>query len=530
MFSKQLSTIVLVWLSSIPLMAAEKPEVIDSSMTEVEAFEGLAADCPVELRQRQKLITLAYMGLDGKIHQGQLVIDRDLERDIQEIFAITLKEKFPIQSMIPMSHPKFRKEKSWDDNLSMLSNNTSAFNYRKITGGTSLSNHATGRAIDINPFLNPYIKGRSILPTGSKYDLTRPGTLSADHPVTKAFLARGWDWGGNWSALKDYQHFEKPSKKSEWINPAALKKGETIAFVAPAGPADPEKVSKAKARFESMGYQVKIPATLLTRRNFYLAGTDAERADEFNAAVKDPSVKAIFAIKGGFGLTRILDRVDYHAIRTNPKIICGFSDLTALHLAIAKNCRLITFHSPMPQFGLFRDGEGFDYSNKWFWQTVTGDAFKTKASDGFQVPLPEGRAKPRGLVAGKAQGRLVGGNLSLIAATMGTPVEIEAKGNILLLEDTGEKGYRVDRMLSQLRLAGHLERFAGVVLGTFDETNENELEALIQEYFKPLKVPVITNYPVGHTVFNATLPHGGLVEIDADTTTIRLLESPVRVD
>jgi muramoyltetrapeptide carboxypeptidase len=121
----------------------------------------------------------------------------------------------------------------------------------------------------------------------------------------------------------------------------------------------------------------------------------------------------------------------------------------------------------------------------------------------------------------------VGGNLSLVASTVGTPYEVEAEGNILLLEDTGEKAYRIDRMLSQLKLSGHLDKFAGFLLGTFDGADDGELEAVLRDYFAGRKVPVITNYPVGHTPFNATLPHGGLVEIDADTLTVKVLEPPV---
>lgn len=324
------------------------------------------------------------------------------------------------------------------------------------------------------------------------------------------------------AALAGLAPAARAADRDGWTRPAALKKGDTIAFVAPAGPADPERVAKAKARFESMGYTVKIPATLPTRADRYLAGTDAERAAEFNAAVTDKTVQAVFAVKGGYGLTRILDRLDYAAVRANPKLVCGFSDLTALHLAVAKNCRLVTFHAPMPQFGLWRDGDGFDYSNTLFWQTVTGGA-----KGGFAVPLPAGRPKPTTVVAGRATGRLVGGNLSLVAATTGTPFAVEPAGNILLLEDTGEKGYRVDRMLSQLRLAGVLDRVAGVILGTFDGTDEAELTALVRDYFGRSKVPVVSNYPVGHTPFSATLPHGGRVQLDAGSATVTLLEPPV---
>jgi muramoyltetrapeptide carboxypeptidase len=312
----------------------------------------------------------------------------------------------------------------------------------------------------------------------------------------------------------------------EWARPPALKAGDTIAFVAPAGPADAEKVGKAKERFERMGFRVAVPPTLTARRDRYLAGSDADRAAEFDAAVRDRGVHAVFAVKGGYGLTRILDRIDYRAVRENPKVIAGFSDLTALHLAIARKCRLVTFHAPMPQYGLWRDDGGFGYSGDLFWRAVRADRYP-QGGGGYAVPLPADGPKPVCLVPGTARGRLVGGNLSLVAATVGTPFEIEPAGNILLLEDTGEKAYRIDRMLSQLRLAGLLDRFAGVVAGTFDGADGKELDAVLKEYFGRGKVPVVTNYPVGHTPYNATLPHGGLVEVDAAAGTVRLLEAPV---
>jgi peptidoglycan L-alanyl-D-glutamate endopeptidase CwlK len=192
--------------------------IIDSQMSDREAFDGLPDCkpgtpknlCPEEIRKRQRIVTVKYYSSDALIHQGQLVIDKDLVDDIEKVFKLALEEKFPIKSVIPMSHKDFRKDGRWDDNLSMEANNTSAFNYRLTTGGGSLSKHATGRAFDINTRQNPYIKGSTILPKNGKYDPSDPGTLTADHPNVKLFLKLGWTWGGNWASLKDYQHFEKP--------------------------------------------------------------------------------------------------------------------------------------------------------------------------------------------------------------------------------------------------------------------------------------------------------------------------------
>jgi peptidoglycan L-alanyl-D-glutamate endopeptidase CwlK len=190
-----------------------KQPIIDSKMTEKEAFDGLDPKCPDEIRKRQRLITVKYYSMDKQIHQGQLVVDEDLSNDVKKVFALALKERFPIYSVIPISDKRFRKENRWDDELSMEANNTSAFNYREITGGGRPSNHAYGRAVDINTFLNPYIKGNIILPRGATYDPKIDGTFTADSPIVREFVRLGWTWGGNWTSLKDYQHFEKPLKK-----------------------------------------------------------------------------------------------------------------------------------------------------------------------------------------------------------------------------------------------------------------------------------------------------------------------------
>lgn len=190
-----------------------KKPIIDSRMTKKEAFDGLDPNCPPEIRRRQRLIKVKYYSYDQKIHQGQLIIDKDLVKDIKQIFKLALAEKFPIFSVIPVAAPQFRKNGRWDDDLSMAANNTSGFNYREKTGGGSLSNHAYGRAIDINTFQNPYVKGNLILPPGAKYDPPTAGTLTAESAITKLFIKLGWDWGGTWTRLQDYQHFEKPLKK-----------------------------------------------------------------------------------------------------------------------------------------------------------------------------------------------------------------------------------------------------------------------------------------------------------------------------
>ena len=190
-----------------PVSGSLQNPIIDSNITLSEALKKYA---PPELKAKQGLVELLYYSFDGKIHQGQLLIDKRLIKDIREVFGIALESKFPIASVILISSSWFLKDGKWnDDNQSMLANNTSAFNYRKVTGGKSLSRHAYGFAIDINPVQNPYIKGGIVLPPNAVYDIRKLGTLSSDSSVVKSFIRLGWTWGGNWKSLKDYQHFEK---------------------------------------------------------------------------------------------------------------------------------------------------------------------------------------------------------------------------------------------------------------------------------------------------------------------------------
>jgi hypothetical protein len=183
--------------------------IIDSAMSYEQALDGLSANCPLNIKNRQSLINVKYFSFENKIHQGQLVIDRDLADDIEFAFGEALKEKFQIFSVIPMSDVSFRKNGMWDDNLSMEANNTSCFNYRTITGSNIISLHASGRAVDINPVQNPYISGNTILPANSIYDPDVRGTLTGENVIVRTLLSRGWEWGGDWSGLKDYQHLEK---------------------------------------------------------------------------------------------------------------------------------------------------------------------------------------------------------------------------------------------------------------------------------------------------------------------------------
>lgn len=178
--------------------------VIDADMDRQAAIvEKQGENAPPAILKQQRLIPVKYYGFDGKIHQGQVVIDHRLAPDIQAVFDLALKIKFPIQSAIPIS------DFGWDDNQSMAANNSSGFNYRFVPGTQKRSKHAYGFAIDINPRLNPFIRGDTVLPAGAGYQPGRPGTLTPDCPIVKKFLELGWTWGGHWKSMKDYHHFQK---------------------------------------------------------------------------------------------------------------------------------------------------------------------------------------------------------------------------------------------------------------------------------------------------------------------------------
>jgi len=311
-----------------------------------------------------------------------------------------------------------------------------------------------------------------------------------------------------------------------------LQEGNTIALVVPAGPCDRVRVERGIEWLHQQGFRTKSYHDLF-RNDGYLAGNDELRADELNQAFADPEVSAIFPVRGGYGVMRILDRLNYNALAAKPKIVAGFSDITALHLAIHHKTRLVTFHSPHPQDGYGREGGMSSLTERTYRRAFFAEEYDT-SSPGYTMPLtdPE-RQLVNTLIGGTARGQLTGGNLALVAAMIGTPYEIQTAGKILFLEDIDEPPYRIDRFLAQLELAGKLQELSGVVLGQFtdcepvDDSPSLTLEQIFDCYFAKLGVPLVTNYPTGHTRDNATLPLEVEVELRAETGTLVVLENPV---
>jgi len=286
----------------------------------------------------------------------------------------------------------------------------------------------------------------------------------------------------------------------------------------------PERLAKGIAYLEERGYTVVQGKHVHAVRG-YLAGSDQERAEDLNHMFADPHIKAVICSRGGYGVSRLLDSIDYRALQAHPKIFVGYSDLTALQLAIWKEIGLITFSGPMVAVEM---GKGIHpFTEQHFWHMVT--------SDSLQGPLPHPEGQPlKCLRPGKARGRLLGGCLSLIAPLMGTPFMPDLDGAILVLEDIDEEVYRIDRYFAQFRSAGIFHRIAGLVFGTFINWEPSErdkpyltLEQVIDDYVGDLPIPVVTGLAYGHGEAKVTLPLGVEAELDADQGTLSIVEPAV---
>jgi len=314
--------------------------------------------------------------------------------------------------------------------------------------------------------------------------------------------------------------------------PPALLVGDTIAFCAPSGFLDSVRMSLAKTRLEEKGFYI-VQEQSLFRRWGYLAGTDEQRASELMAYFRDKSVKAVFPGTGGYGTTRILSMLDYNIIKNNPKIFIGFSDITALHIAFNQLADLITFHTPNPMYGLGSKNGLDPISELYFWSLLMNSDDYT-----YEIPfdLYGDSLKVQTMVPGIASGKLVGGNLSLICSTMGSAFEIQTVGSILFIEDVGEAPYRIDRYLSELKLAGKLDLVSGIIIGRFsrretepsDKSTDFKMHEVFQQYFSEMKVPVIYNFPAGHGSKNISLPLGSNVQINTNNEIFKVLDSPIK--
>ncbi len=316
------------------------------------------------------------------------------------------------------------------------------------------------------------------------------------------------------------------------IRPKRLVEGNTVGLISPATPvSDPDLLQKAEQTIRHFGWKVKWGRSV-GRKAGYFGSSVEDRLADLHAMFEDPEVDAVFAIRGGYGASHLLDGIDYDLIRRHPKVFVGYSDITALHLAIHQQTGLVTFHSPVPLSPLT------GYSQKSFRQAITearplGRQTNPPESSSLRPLHPTRVVRP-----GQATGPLVGGNLTLISTLMGTPYEIETRDAILFLEDVGEEPYRIDRMLTQLRLAGKLEQAAGIVFGECVDCGPSDFRPFVSAGFSlgevidailgPLRIPVLFGLTIGHTADQMTLPMGLRATLNTETASIEILESAVR--
>lgn len=313
------------------------------------------------------------------------------------------------------------------------------------------------------------------------------------------------------------------------IKPKRLSPGDTIGVISPASPSENRsEVFRAKEYIEAMGYNVVIGKNVNKTRGI-TAASEEDRLDDIHEMFRRDDVDAVFVTQGGYGCAQLLRNLDFDLIKEHPKILTGFSDITALHLAINKVCDMVTFHAP--GMARFNDEELTEYTKESFFRNLSS-------------PEPPGeikKASPKKWLVringGTCEAPVIGGNLTLICASLGTPWEIDTKGKILFFEDVEAEPWVMDHMLSHLRNAGKLDDAAGFVIGECTDCvprkndpgyfTDLSIEDVFEYYLKPLGKPVLYGLPMGHSDDLATLPLGVKTRLDADKKTFTVLESGV---
>lgn len=295
------------------------------------------------------------------------------------------------------------------------------------------------------------------------------------------------------------------------LTPNSLYPGARVALLCASSAVPAERLSPAVEAVKALGLDpVVYPSCLSENRHGYFAADDGQRAKDLSDAFSDPAIRGILCLRGGYGAGRLLPLLNWKDMARHPKLFCGYSDVTALHVALNQCCRLVTYHTPMPSTEYYQPVDEFTmtYLRRALFGALTG-------------PLPMGGAV-RTLAGGRASGVLCGGNLSLLCDSLGTPWELDTRGKILFLEDIGEKTYRVDAMLTQLRNAGKLDDCAAVLLGGWtdcvpeDPEKTLTLDEIFRELILPGGKPVLADLSAGHVLPTMSLPLGATVTVDAD--------------
>lgn len=309
------------------------------------------------------------------------------------------------------------------------------------------------------------------------------------------------------------------------ILPNPIQKGDTVGLISPsAATADRMEFTFAKEALEALGFKVKLGANLKNRRG-HLAGTDEERAEDLNSMFSDHEIKAIVCIRGGSGAARILPLIDYEQIRKNPKPLMGYSDITALHCAIYSQTGLISFHGPNGT------GSWNSFNVKQFEQVFFEKKqvlYQNEQSNSGDLVIKNNRIQT--LTPGQASGQILGGNLTVLTALSGTPYYPDFKNAILYIEDIGEDPYRIDRMMSTLKLNGTLDVIAGFVFGQCSDCTPGggygslTVDQVLDDYVLPLGIPAYSGAMIGHIPKQFIIPNGALVQLDADQGSIQLTQ------
>jgi len=312
------------------------------------------------------------------------------------------------------------------------------------------------------------------------------------------------------------------------IKPKRLAAGDSVGIVAPASATfNTVDLQIARESLEALGLRVQVGGHVLDRHG-YLAGQDRDRAADINRFFADPDIHAVLPLRGGWGASRVLPSLDFDSIRRNPKIVLGYSDITALHMAIAAKTGLITFHGPNGM------GRWDEFSVNWVKRVLfDGEAVTLENPHEKGDFLVQTENRVQTITPGIARGRILGGNLTVLTAIMGSPYVPDFDGAILFAEDVGEDIYRIDRMLTTLKLAGILERLRGFVWGTCSECEPGSgfgsltFEEVFADHIAPLKIPAWQGAMIGHRTPQFTIAEGVEVEIDATAGRIRMLEPAV---
>lgn len=293
--------------------------------------------------------------------------------------------------------------------------------------------------------------------------------------------------------------------------PPLLKRGDKIGIVSPSRMILESQVEKAMQIFREWGLDVVKGQNLFSQHG-YFAGRDDQRREDLQRMLNDPSIKAIFCSRGGYGMTRIVDQLDLTAFRKYPKWVIGFSDITALHLHLHRHA-ICSIHGLMPvQYDYMGTEESLASLKKLLFEGEVNYEFPSQ-------PMNQ---------CGRAEGEMIGGNLSLVAESLGTPTEVDTTGKILFLEEIDEYLYKVDRMFMQLKRAGKLDNIQGLIVGDFSEMKDTQIQfgtdiyGLIADHFSDMQIPIVYNFPVGHEAYNLAMPCGKKVILEVTQTTTRL--------